>query len=136
MFKIYQKHLYLCCKTEKLKITVLVFSKRESLTFQNLLKNRKLLLAETFGNILAFDKESKRKLLLLIPAVSFTKKIIYIYNFRVEFFLCLNGKPFDFKKNFMQIFWIFSSNKCILVRLWVKVLVSQVWVQIEITITL
>ena len=85
---------------------------------------------------MAFDKEPKRKLLLLIPAVSFIKKIIYIYNFRVELFLCLNGKPFDFKKNLIQILWIFSSNKCILVRLWVKVLVSQGWVQVEITITL
>ena len=37
----------------------------ENLTFQNLLKNRKLLPAEKFGNILAFDKESKRKLLSL-----------------------------------------------------------------------
>ena len=36
----------------------------ENLTFQNLLKNRRLLLpAEEFGNILAFDKESERKLL-------------------------------------------------------------------------
>ena len=82
---------------------------------------------------MAFDKEPKRKLLLLIPAVSFIKKIIYIYNWKNN---CLNGKPFDFKKNLIQILWIFSSNKCILVRLWVKVLVSQGWVQVEITITL
>ena len=37
----------------------------ENLTFQNLLKNRKLLPAEKLGklgNILAFDKESERKL--------------------------------------------------------------------------
>ena len=34
----------------------------ENLTFHNLLKNRKLLPAEKFRNILAFDKESKRKL--------------------------------------------------------------------------
>ena len=39
----------------------------ENLTFQNLLKNRKLLPAEKFGNILAFDK-SKRKILSLISA--------------------------------------------------------------------
>ena len=35
----------------------------ENLTFQNLLKIRKPLAAEKFGNILAFHKESKRKLL-------------------------------------------------------------------------
>ena len=33
----------------------------ENVTFQNLLKIRKLLSAEKFGNILTFDKESKRK---------------------------------------------------------------------------
>ena len=49
----------------------------ENLSFQNLLKNRKLLPAEKFGNILTFDKESKRKLLSLISAVLL--KIIYIY---------------------------------------------------------
>ena len=44
----------------------------ENLTFQNLLKNRKLLSAEKFGKILAFDKESKRKLLSLISTDSFS----------------------------------------------------------------
>ena len=44
--------------------------------------------------------------------------------------LCLNG----FQKNFMQILWIFSCNKFILMRLWVKVFVSQEWVQAEITV--
>ena len=32
----------------------------ENLRFQNLFKNRKLLPAKKFGNILAFDKESER----------------------------------------------------------------------------
>ena len=41
-------------------------------------KNRKLLPAEKFGNILAFDKESKRKLLLLISVDSFIKNNFYI----------------------------------------------------------
>ena len=41
-------------------------------------KNRKLLLAEKFGNILPFDKESKRKLLSLILADSFIKNNLYI----------------------------------------------------------
>ena len=43
--------------------------------------------------------------------------------------LCLNG----FQKNFIQILWIFSCNKFILMRLWVKMFVSQEWVQAEIT---
>ena len=41
----------------------------ENLTFQNLLKNRKLLPAGKFGNILAFDRESRRKLVSLTSAV-------------------------------------------------------------------
>ena len=45
----------------------------ESLTFQNLLKNRKLLPAEKFANILTFDKESKTKLLSLASADGFIK---------------------------------------------------------------
>ena len=52
------------------------------ITFQILLKNRKLLSAETFGNIFAFDKKSKRKLLSLISADSFIKNNL-IYDFRV-----------------------------------------------------
>ena len=63
----------------------------ENLSFQNLLKNRKLLPAEKFGNILTFDKESKRKLLSLMSADSLIKNNLYIYNFRetwrVKFFL-------------------------------------------------
>ena len=55
----------------------------ESPTFQNLLKHRKLLPAEKFGNILAFDKESKTKLLSLISADSFIKNNLY-NDFRVE----------------------------------------------------
>ena len=49
----------------------------ENFTFQNLLKSRKLLPAEKFGNILAFDKY-KRKLLSLISADSFIKNNIPI----------------------------------------------------------
>ena len=51
-----------------------------------------------------------------------------------KFLLWLNGKLFDFKKNLIQILWIFSYTKFILVRLGVKVFVSQGWVQTEITI--
>ena len=46
--------------------------------------------------------------------------------------LCLNG----FQKNVMQILWIFSCNKFVFMRLWVKVFVSQEWVQREITVNL
>ena len=46
--------------------------------------------------------------------------------------LCLNG----FEKNFIKILWIFSCNKCILLRLWVKVFLSQEWVQAKITVDL
>ena len=46
-------------------------------------------------------------------------------------FLCLNGKFFDFKKTAL---WIFSCNKCILVRLWVKLFVSKGWIQTEIAV--
>ena len=47
----------------------------ENLTFQNLLKNRKLLPAEKFENILAFDKEFKRKLQSLKSAAVLLKVI-------------------------------------------------------------
>ena len=46
----------------------------------------------------------------------------------LKFLLCLNGKLSEFKKNSIQILWIFSCNTCILVRLWVKVFVLQGWV--------
>ena len=54
----------------------------------------------------------------------------------LEFLLCLNGTFFDLKRNFIQILWIFNCSKCILVRLRVKVFVSQDWVQAEITFTI
>ena len=45
----------------------------KNLAFQNMLKDMKLLPTEKFWNILAFDKESKRKLLTLISADSFIR---------------------------------------------------------------
>ena len=65
----------------------------ENLTFQNLLKIIKPLAVEKFGNILAFDKESKRKLLPHISADSFTKNNI-AYTFRVEIFVMFKWKTF------------------------------------------
>ena len=41
-------------------------------------------------------------------------------------------KVLFFQKN-IQI-WIFSFDKCILVRLWVNVFISQGWIQAEITV--
>ena len=94
-FKIYQKPLFLCSKTEKLKIALLVFvSKKnviinnkmasENLTFQNLLKSRKLLPAEKFGNILAFKNVKESYYHLYQQTVLL--KIIYL--FRVEIYGC------------------------------------------------
>ena len=69
----------------------------ESLTFQNLLKNRKLLPAEKFGNVLAFVKESKTKLLSLISADSFNETNSY-NDFRVEIYFMAKLKTFWFQK--------------------------------------
>ena len=64
----------------------------ENLAFQNLLKNRTLLLlAEKFGNVLAFDKESRRKFNHLYPLTV----------------LCLNRKFFDFKRTPFK-YYVFS----------------------------
>ena len=54
-------------------------------------------LAEKFGNVLAFDKESKTKQTVLL-------KILYIYNdFRAEISSMAKWKIFLFRKNFIQI---------------------------------
>ena len=66
------------CKKENCETNLL-----ENLLFQNLLKIRKFSPVEKFGNILAFDKESKRKLLSLILADSFFKNIIYTYKWKI-----------------------------------------------------
>ena len=46
--------------SSKKTVTVKLHLSENLTTFQNLLKNRKLLPAEEFGNIMDFDKESKR----------------------------------------------------------------------------
>ena len=58
-----------------------------------MLKNRKLLAGEKFGNILAFDKESKRNRLSHISADSYIKNDI-AYNFRVEISFMSKWKSF------------------------------------------
>ena len=47
--------------SSKKTVTIKLHLSENLTTFQNLLKNRKLLPAEEFGNIMDFDKESKRK---------------------------------------------------------------------------
>ena len=89
MFKIHQKHVFNALKQKNWKSLYWLFSCKknvkikwdlsQNLTFQNLLKNRKLLPDENFGNISAFDKESKKKLLSLISANSFIKNNLYIW---------------------------------------------------------
>ena len=93
-----------------------ITSVRKNLHLSKSFKNKKLLAAENVGNILAFDKESKRKLLSHISADSFIKNNI-AYSFRVEISFMSKWKTFWFQKNFIQILWIFSSNKSTLVRL-------------------
>ena len=105
----------------------------ENLAFQNLLKKYKLLPTETFWNILALGKESKRKLLTLTSADSFIKND-NVYDFRVEISIMPKWKIFWFQKNPIHILWIFNCYGYILVGLWVKVFISQGWVQAEITV--
>ena len=56
---------------------------------------KKLLPAERYGNILTFDKESKRE--SVISADSFVKNNLNM-NLGLKFLLCLNGKFFNFQK--------------------------------------
>ena len=56
------------------KVLVMKWHLPENLTFQNLLKNRKLIPAEKFWNTLAFDKERKRKLHKLLYQQRFVLK--------------------------------------------------------------
>ena len=85
LFNIYQNTYFYAIKQKKWKKLCWLFSSKktviikwhtsEHLIFQNLLKNIKLLPAEKFGNTLAFDKKSKRKLLSLISADSLIKQV-------------------------------------------------------------
>ena len=58
-----------------------------------------LLPIEKFGNNLGFVIESKRRLLSLISEHSFLRNnlLIYFMTLGLKFFLCVNGKFFDFK---------------------------------------
>ena len=48
-----------------------------------------------------------------------------IYDFKVCIFLSMDGIFFDLKKKFIQMIWIFNGHKGILVRLRVKLVVSE-----------
>ena len=65
---------------------------------KDLLKNEKTITCRYIGNILAFDKQSKGKLLSLPSAETFIKNNICMTLGWTKFLLCLNGKVFDFKK--------------------------------------
>ena len=73
----------------------------ESLTFQNLLKNRKLLRAENFINILLLTKNLKQSYYLL--ADSFIENNLNNMTLGLKFVLWLNGKLFDFKKTSFRL---------------------------------
>ena len=83
--------------SSSMKTVTIKWNLSENLEFQNLLKNRKLLPAEMFGNTLAFDGESKVKFNHLYQ-LAVSSKIIYIWLSGLKFLLCLNRKFFDFKK--------------------------------------
>ena len=120
IFKFYHKYSFLWGKTEKFKnavsfISCGLFQGRKlskKMTFvrksyiQNLLKNRKPLPAETFWNILGFDKESKSKQLTLS---SFFKSN--------NLYMTLGLQMSWFQKSSIQILWTFSINRYILGRL-------------------
>ena len=57
--------------------------------------------------LLAFDEESKIKLLNLISADSFIKKKD-VYDFGVKFYICLNVIFFLNQRIPIQMLWIFS----------------------------
>lgn len=100
---IFGDHLYLYIKH-------VVYFKQENLTFQNLLKNRNYNLQKKFWNILAFEEESKRKLLNLISVDNFIKNN-NAFHFRVEIIIILKWKSFLISKNLIQILWICNCNK-------------------------
>ena len=69
----------------------------ESLTFQDLLKNRKLLPAEKLEKSWLFTKKLKQSYYHLHQQTVLLK-IIYIMTLGLKLVLWLNGKLFDFKQ--------------------------------------
>ena len=101
-FKIYQKHLFLCDKKEKLGVTVSIiyFSK---MTMRRQCQQTNLL------QILM------HMMVLLMYMIIIPKKLGF------KFLLCLNGK---FCEKTTQMLCIFNCHRYILVRLWVTVFLA------------
>ena len=59
---------------------------------------------------MAFEEESKRKLLNLISVDNFIKNN-NAFHFRVEIIIILKWKSFLISKNLIQILWICNCNK-------------------------
>ena len=125
---------YLCWLFSSKKTVTIKLYLSENFTFQNLLKNRKLLPAEKLETSWLLTKNLKESY-YHISADSFIKNNI-AYDFRVEISFISKWTIFWFQKNSIQILWIFSRKKCIFVRLRVKVFVSQESVQTEVTVTI
>ena len=102
----------------------------ESSTFQNILKNRKQLPAEIFVNILLLTKNLKQS--YYHSAGSFIENNLN-NEFKVEISLMAKWKIFWFQKTAFQYYWFLVAINVFLWD-WVKVFVSQGWVQAEITI--
>ena len=115
---------------DKFKNIVLAFFNPEN-CFNKMISVRKpYILLKNLEICWLFDKESYKSYYHLRRQTALLK-IIYIYDFRMKFLLCLKWKTFWLQKSVIQILWISSCNKCIVMRLWEKVFVSQVWVQAE-----
>ena len=128
VFKICQNHLFLGSKKQNLETAVLTFFKQENLAtiykmksyaFQSLLKNitLSLLPAAKFGNINLYQQTVLLKI---------------IYDFRTKTFLWKNRNFWSQKTPFRYVFSIAIMYSCETV--WVKVLVSKGWLQLEITV--
>ena len=64
---------------------------------------------------------------------SFFKNILSM-TLGLKFFLCLNGAFFLFQNTPSTHYGFFICNKCILVRLRLREVVSQRWIQAEIAV--
>ena len=60
--------------------------------------------------------------------------IIFHVDLGLKFLLCLNGKCFNFKDKPIQILWTFNCNYKIILRPWLKMVLSKGCVQAEIAV--
>ena len=65
---------------------------------------------------------------------------MYVYNIyhflKFKYFLCLNGNIFDLKKTSLKCYGFSVAVNVFFLRLWVKLFVSQLWIQTKITVDL